>query len=262
MRPKILIIILCITSNFYAQEKDFYVTDNSYHNLYKTNNVKTITTYNTNTLSDYSDERVLESVVQIDREGNIIKEVEYGENGEIDIEISHTYNNNHQIQQTDWLWHDDNSLDITTYTYSKNGRLKKSCDYYKKINTQNFVLENCDSYSYKKNSIDKVKSSKNNTITYYFKKNDSIISKYNSENKFVSNYINGNIVLLHLNNSISTFYRNSLNQTTKIITRDIEGYLVETYEFEYNVGLLNKILKMNNVGAVHEISKIEYEYYH
>jgi len=262
MKFIINIIFLLFFISAYCQEKDFYVVDNSYYKIFKNKKVKQLKNYKTDLLDGGIESRYLEIVRDFDIYGNIIKEREYYDNDTInDIEIKHIYNEKHKLIKTEWLWLDDKTIEVTEYEYNKDGKLKKSCDYLKNLNSDIVRLQNCDKYIYRKDLIKKVKSYEKNKTKFYYKKNDSLVIKYSDKKELVSKYFNGDIVYLKNNSEITKYTRNHKGQVFKIEIINNENKIITTFLFEYKDELLIKVIKKNSAGFTIEFDDIHYEFH-
>lgn len=258
----ILLLSFLLPTDLIGQEKDFYLTDNSYHEIFRKLKVKSLKLY-TKEFDENGKltEEYLELVQEFSKNGDIIKEREYLDQDKSDgWEVTYEYNKNHQIVKSEWSWYEDKSKELTTHQYDANHTLVKSCDYKKEDNDEQYELDSCQLYKYKNNLLDKVISS-DGSLVYRYQYKDGIVLKFNAKNELKSKYQHGELIYSIYDKYNYEYYKNSIGQLIKSIEVDPKGKRLDETVFEYENGLLMKSISKDALGRILYTEQYVYEYY-
>jgi len=256
-----LIILIFIPFFSFGQEKDFYVSDNSYYKLYSNLKVKSLKASTKVFDNGKLKEEYIELIQNFAKNGDIIREREFYDSDSTDgWEIINKYNINHQTIRSEWIWLDDENKELTEYEYNSDNKLIKSCDYYKSSNTAEYQLEECLIFIYSKNRIFKVKTADNELESYYEKKGD-LTYGYSSDKKLKYKYKNGEFIYQNMDSIIFRYDRNEIGQFLKITKTDNKENLIFITVYEYSNGLLTKVVSKDKNGNLRREQNYQYEYY-
>ncbi len=257
----ILLLLLCINLNLFGQEKDFYSTDNSYHELYRKAKVKSLKVYTSEYTNGSITEKYLELVQHLDKNGDILKEQEYLSSDNTDgWEVKYTYNNKHQTIKEEWTWLEDNEQELTEFTYNTNGKLSKRCNYIKSFGSADYILDKCEVIIYEKNNIQRVISNDSILQNYYVNEN-GIVSKIDANHKLKAKYKNGEMFYLFSDSIHYNYEKNTIGQLTKTTSTNTKNKTKSQTYFEYTDGLLQKVIYKDGLGNITCIEKYVYEYF-
>ncbi|RKN79843.1 hypothetical protein [Ulvibacterium marinum] len=255
------ILLLLISVLSFGQEKDFYDLDNSYHEIFKNNKVKSLKVLRKDfdKIGDIK-EKYIELIQNFARNGDIVWEKEFYDDSTAAWEVNYKYNEQHQTTRTEWTWLDEDDQELTEYEYDSDNRLIKSRDYYKSSNSTEFILEECQNYFYKNNRISKV-TNLENEIESYYKKKGKVIFGYTADNKLKYKYKNGEFVYQNLDSIIFQYKRNRIGQILKTRKTDKTGTILSNTAYEYSNGLLMKVVAKDGNGNLMREEEYHYEYY-
>ena len=255
------ILLLLIPVLSFGQEKDFYDLDNSYHEIFRNNKVKSLKVL-TKEFDQNGDikENYIELIQNFVKNGDIVWEKEFYDDSTAAWEVNYKYNDNHQTIRTEWTWLDENDQDLTEYEYDSDNRLVKSRDFYKSSNSTDFLLEESQFYHYKKNRISKV-TNLDNEIESFYKKKGKMFFGFNADNKLKYKYKNSELVYQNLDSIIFQYERNKIGQILKTIKTDKKGTVISQSFYEYSNGLLMKVISKDRDGNLIREEEYQYEYY-
>jgi len=202
----------------------------------------------------------IQLIQNFDTNGDIIWEKEFYADSTPAWEVSYEYNDDHQTKRTVWTWLDEKDQDLTEYQYDLNNKLIKSLDYYKSSTATEFVLEEVREYHYKKNRIVKVTNLENEVQSYY-KKKGKMIFGYSKDDKLKYKYLNGEFVYQNLDSIIFLYERNNIGQILKTTKTDNHGTVIWNSIYEYENGLLTKVMTQNESGILIKIEEYHYGFY-
>lgn len=255
------ILLLLIPVLSFGQEKDFYDLDNSYHEIFRNNKVKSLKVL---TKKFYKNGDIKENYVELiqnfAKNGDIVWEKEFYNDSTAAWEVNYKYNDNHQTIQAEWTWLDENDQDLTEYEYDSENRLIKSRDFYKSSNSTDFLLEESLFYHYKKNRISKV-TNIDNEIESIYKKKGKMVFGFNADNELKYKYKNGDFIYQNLNSTIFQYERNKIGQILKTIKTDTKGTVLSQNIYEYSNGLLMKVISKDRDGNLIREEEYQYKYY-
>lgn len=259
MKFSITFSLLLLSLITFGQEKDFYDVDNSNHEIFKNNKVKSLKVY----VNDYDKNGALkdtyvELVQNYAINGDLIWEKEFYYDSTAAWEVNYKYNDARQIMRTEWTWLDDNDQELSLYEYDADNNLIEIQDYYKHSDSNEFVLEASQTIHYEDNQITKVTDINNNVETIY-KKYGEIIIGYSANNVLESKYKNGASIYKKIDSLDCYYEHNDLGQILKA-TVNYEENKTRITTYEYSNGLLTKVSTKEGQVILSE-SKYEYEYY-
>ncbi len=255
------ISLLLIPLLSFGQEKDFYDLDNSYHEIFRNNKVKSLKVL-TKEFDKNGDikKNYVELIQSFAENGDIVWEKEFYDDSTVAWEVNYKYNDNHQTIQTEWTWLDENDQDLTKYEYDSENRLIKSRDFYKSSNSTDFLLEESQFYHYKKNRISKVTNIENEIESFY-KKKRKMVFRFNANNELKCKYKNGEFVYQNLDSIIFQYERNKIGQILKTIKTNKKGTVLSHSIYEYSNGLLMKVISKDRGRNLIREEEYQYEYY-
>ena len=255
----ILLFLIPVLS--FGQENNFYDIDNSYHQIFKNNKVKSL-----KVLTKEFDkngkvkEKYIELIQNFAKNGDIVWEKEFYDDSTAAWEVNYKYNKNHQTIRTEWTWLGENDQELTEYKYDSENKLIKSLDYYKSANSTEFRLETGQNYHYKNNRLSKVTNLESEVESFY-KKEGKMVFEYSANKQLKYKYKNGEFVYQDLDSVIFRYQRNKIGQIIKTTKTDKSGIVLSQSFYDYSNDLLMKVVTKDVNGNLIQEEGYQYEYY-